>query len=360
MSATWGERFRLTIFGESHGPSVGVVLDGVPAGLVIDPGEIAYEMLRRAPGRGSLSTPRKETDEARIQSGVLDGRATGAPICAIIENRNTSSSDYDDLRETPRPGHADYTGSVKFRGFNDHRGGGHFSGRLTAPIVFAGAVARIALRDHGVQAGAQILSVGEVGGRRFDPCQTAPEALRLLRELDFPALENAELMKAEILAAKNEQDSVGGVVECVLTGLPAGAGEPFFDSIESRIAGLVFSIPAVKGIDFGDGFGLSKLRGSQANDAFVIRDGAVLTETNRAGGVLGGISTGMPVVFRTAFKPTPSIAKSQRTVNLQSLEETRLTVRGRHDPCIVQRAVPVVEAAALIAALDLMLVGGIF
>lgn len=356
MSSTWGSKCKISIFGESHGPAIGVVMDGLPAGWEIDYEEILRQMRRRAPGRDELSTPRKEEDVPRILSGVYEDKTTGAPLCAVIENRNTRSGDYANLKNRPRPGHADFTGFVRYDGFNDPRGGGHFSGRITAPLVFCGAVIRQLLRQRGITVGGHIAAIAGVEDRRFDPVRIGANELERLGTMSLPLLDGSveASMRGAVAAAKEAGDSVGGVVECAVCGLPAGVGNPFFDSLESVLAHLLFSIPAVKGVEFGDGFGLTAMRGSGANDSYCIEQGQVRTRTNHNGGILGGISNGMPVVFRVAVKPTPSIAREQTTVLLGEKIETTIAIEGRHDPCIVQRALPVVEAAAALAVYELL------
>ena len=322
---------RYTIFGESHGPAIGVTLEGAPAGLALDWDFIRSELKRRAPGQDDTSTPRREADEVEVLSGVFEGRTTGTPLCAVIRNTDTRSRDYSKLRDMPRPGHADYTGQLRYGGFNDYRGGGHFSGRLTAPLVFAGAVAKLALRERGVTVTARVSNIGGIS----DP---TPEQAR-----------------TRILAARSQGDSVGGCVRCAVEGMPAGQGAPDFGcNVEGIFSQHLFAIPAVKGIAFGAGFGFAAMQGSKANDPFCLAGGAVRTATNHTGGVNGGITNGMPVEFEVVFRPTPSISKPQRTVSLSALEERELVVEGRHDPCVVLRAVPVVEAAAALAACQVL------
>lgn len=320
-----------TIFGESHGPAIGVTLTGVPAGLALDMDFITAELQRRRPGQDALSTPRKEADQPEILSGVFEGRTTGTPLCAIIRNGDTRSKDYSLLKTCPRPSHGDYTGSVRYGGCNDYRGGGHFSGRLTAPLVFAGAVAKLLLAPRGVEAAAVISMVGGV---------------------EYPSREQLEEV---VLAAKAQGDSVGGSIACAVTGLPAGHGDPDLDrNVEGVFARHLFAVPAVKGISFGAGFDFARMRGSQANDPFVFENGQVRTRTNHAGGINGGITNGMPVTFQVAIRPTPSISMEQDTVDLETGQPFKLSIQGRHDPCIVQRALPVVEAAAALAAWDVL------
>lgn len=356
MSSSFGGMFRVTVFGQSHGAAIGAVVDGVPAGMRLDEKAIGAFMSRRAPG-GDLATQRREADVPEILSGVVDGVTCGAPITAVIRNSDARSADYARMRDEPRPMHADWPAALKFRGANDIRGGGQFSGRLTAPLCFAGAVAMQMLAARGVRIGAHIASIGSVSDVPFDPVRVDAVAIRDVASRPFPVIDESAgaAMRVEIASARAEMDSVGGVVECAAVGLPAGIGEPLYDSLESRIAAVVFGIPAVKGIEFGAGFGAASMRGSEHNDPIVMRDGRIETETNRHGGILGGISTGMPLVFRAAFKPTPTIGREQRTVSLSRREETVLAARGRHDPCVVMRAVPCVEAAAACAIADLML-----
>lgn len=354
MSATWGEKFKITLFGESHAEAIGAVLDGVPAGFRLDTDAIAAEMARRAPG-GDLSTPRKEADQVRLLCGVKDGVAEGTPIAAVIFNTNVKSSDYSQLERLMRPGHSDYGYHVKYGGHNDVRGGGASSGRLTAPLVFAGAVAKQLLAEQGIAVGAHILSVADVEDERFGT-QIDPAVFARLSAMRLPLLDESktDAVRAAIEGARKDGDSVGGVIQCAVTGVSAGVGSPFFESVESRIASLAFSVPAVKAVEFGDGYGLTKLRGSQANDPMRYDGGVVKTTTNRNGGVIGGVTNGMPIVFDVAIKPTASIFKPQDTVDVVAKEDAVLTLKGRHDPCIVTRAVPVIEAIAAIAVFDLL------
>lgn len=353
MSSTYGENLKLSIFGQSHGPAVGMTLDGVPAGLAVDMEALLAFLSRRAPGQNAWSTPRKEGDLPEFLSGLSNGFTCGAPIAAVIRNTNTRSGDYADLADRPRPGHADYTAQVKYGGFQDTAGGGHFSGRLTAPLCIAGGLCRQWLGEMGIGVHARIFSIAGILDSPID--EVSPQVDQIGQ--DFPVLDRAagEKMREAIADAKNAGDSVGGIVECVVTGLPAGIGEPMFGGLEGRIAQIVYGIPAVKGLEFGAGFGAARMRGSEHNDGFTVADGAVRTLTNHAGGILGGISSGMPLIFRAAFKPTPSIALPQQTVSLSRMEPAPLEIQGRHDPCIVPRAVPVVEAAAAIAIYDSIL-----
>ena len=357
MRAHFGTQFKLTIFGESHGPAIGVVIDGVPAGTVIDEEAIARDMARRAPGADPNATSRKEPDRVKIVSGVFEGRATGAPLCGMIENTNTRSGDYAQLRTRMRPGHADYAGHVKYAGFNDPRGGGHFSGRLTAPLVFAGSIARQLLAARGITIGAHIAAIAGCEDLPFDPVRVDASALRALGGLRFPLLDASreEPMRALVAAAKADGDSVGGIIECAAVGVPAGIGSPFFGSVESVVSQLAFSVPAVKAVAFGDGFSLAGMRGSEANDPMRMKEGRVVCVSNHNGGVTGGITNGMPLILRAAVKPTPSIAAVQQTISLETGEDTTLAVTGRHDPCIVPRAVVVIESILAIALCELMM-----
>ena len=346
MSSSWGENLRITIFGQSHSAAVGVVMEGLPAGRPVDEERLAAFLARRAPGRSEWSTARREPDVPEFLSGVKDGLTCGAPLTAVIRNTDVRRSDYEPYLHTPRPGHADYTAAVKYGPARDASGGGHFSGRLTAPLCIAGGICLQLLEREGVTVRAHIASIGDVEDRGDLLTGAVGEI--------FPTLsaERGEAMRALIAAVRSEGDSVGGVVECAVTGVPAGLGDPMFGGMENRIAAAVFGIPAVKGVEFGAGFRAAALRGSENNDPFRLENGRVVTETNHAGGILGGITTGMPILFRAAFKPTPSIAREQRTVDLSSMEETTISVQGRHDPCIVPRAVPCVEAAAALAVYD--------
>lgn len=356
MSGIWGKSIQYSIFGESHGKAVGITINGLPPGIDLDLESIQLEMARRAPGNDDISTPRKEKDEFEIISGYFNGRTTGAPLCAMIWNSSQHSRDYDKLKTVLRPGHADYTGYMKYSGFNDFRGGGHFSGRLTAPLVFAGAVAKQLLNERNILIGSHIYQIGALRDTPFDAVNPHQELLYKLKESRFPVIdsEKAVAMKNLILAAKKDKDSIGGVVEAAILNLPSKLGSPFFDSMESQLAHLLFSIPGVKGVEFGAGFEISKMRGSEANDQLYIENDVIKTYTNNNGGILGGITNGMPVIFRAAFKPTPSIGKSQRTVDLSRRENLEIEIHGRHDPCIVQRALPVVEAAAAMVILDVL------
>ena len=356
MSSTFGDKLKISVFGESHGGGIGVVIDGLPAGFTVDFDKVLAQMARRAPGRDKTSTPRRESDLPEIISGMLENTLTGAPLCAVIKNTNTRSGDYGNLLERPRPGHSDYAAFVKYGGANDIRGGGHFSGRLTAPVVFAGAVCRQILEENGVKIAAHIQSIGMVNDKKFNPVSIDGGLMERLSNSSFSLIDqSAEAeMRREVENARTRLDSVGGIIECAVTGVKAGFGEPMFDGVEGVIAKAVFGIPAVKGIEFGSGFEAAAMRGSQNNDEFRIKDGKVVTETNNCGGILGGITNGMPVIFRAAVKPTPSIAQKQKTVNLTSLQNDELEIKGRHDPCIVPRAVPCVEAVTALALINLI------
>ena len=360
MSSTYGDIIKLSIFGQSHGPAIGMTLDGIPAGLYIDLDKLQNFLNRRAPGQNDYSTPRREEDAPEFLSGIVNGYTCGAPISAIIRNKNTRSEDYDNLKNCPRPGHADYTAQIKYKGYQDASGGGHFSGRLTAPLCIAGGLCKQWLELRNIRIGAHISVIAGVADEPIFLDWTNPDLDRI--GSDFPVLNQdaGAKMREAITAAHMEGDSVGGLIECVITGLPAGIGDPMFGGMESRIAQIVYGIPAVKGLEFGCGFTGSYLRGSQNNDTFYFQEGNVYTERNHAGGILGGITNGMPLVFQAAIKPTPSISKSQMTVNLATGENVPLQVRGRHDPCIVPRAVPVIEAAAAIAIFDALLQSGCY
>lgn len=358
MSSTIGERVRISIFGQSHGEAIGVVIDGLPEGMAIDGQALAALMARRAPGGKSTATPRKELDAVRFVSGLVNGKTCGAPLCAIIENTDTRSADYSALADLPRPGHADFSACLKYGPHHDVRGGGHFSGRLTAPLCVAGGIALQYLAGRGIWIGAHALSIGTVRDTPFDAVNATKEQILAPGASPFPTLDSAAAADMEklILAARDEGDSVGGVIECCVLNMPGGYGEPMFDGIENRLSRMVFGIPGVRGISFGAGFDAAAMPGSMHNDPYCVRGDAIRTLTNHHGGILGGISTGMPILFQVAVKPTPSIRKPQQTVRLSTKQEERLVMEGRHDPCIVPRAVPCVEAAAALVMLD-MLVG---
>lgn len=354
MSSMTGERVRISIFGQSHGEAIGVVVDGLPAGEAIDTEALQAFLARRAPGRGALSTPRREADVPRFLSGLVNGKTCGAPLCAILENGDTRPADYESLRRLPRPAHADYPAQARHHGHQDVRGGGHFSGRLTAPLCVAGGIAMQLLARRGVYVGAHLEAVGAARDSRFDPVALTRETLALPASRPLPVLEEAagDAMASEIQAAAADGDSIGALIECGAVGMPPGVGEPMFGGMENRLSAIVFGIPGVRGIEFGTGFAAAFMRGSAHNDAYAVLDGRIVTESNHHGGILGGITTGMPIIFRVAAKPTPSIAQTQQTVNLETMEVEALQIRGRHDPCIGPRMVPCVEAAAALALLD--------
>ncbi|WP_300638538.1 chorismate synthase [uncultured Oscillibacter sp.] len=358
MSSEFGNIIRVSVFGQSHGKAIGVVVDGLPAGEAIDLEELQRFLDRRRPGTGPLSTARKETDVPEFLSGLEGGKTCGAPLCAVIKNADQHSKDYGELADKPRPGHADFTAWAKWGGHADMRGGGHFSGRLTAPLCVAGGIAKQILARRGIFVGAHLASVAGICDRPFPLYPTAALFSEIAAK-PFPVLdgEAGERMRAAILDAKNDLDSVGGVIECAATGLPPGLGEPMFGGVENRLAAALFGIPAVKGVEFGEGFRAAELRGSENNDPFTLEDGEIRAETNRAGGILGGITTGMPLVLRAAVKPTPSIGRPQKTVRLSAMEAAELAIHGRHDPCVAHRAVPVMEAVTAAVLLDMLLEG---
>lgn len=359
MSSSWGDKLRISIFGGSHTQAIGVNIEGLPAGETIVWEDLLVQMARRAPGQDRTATTRREPDEPQVLCGLLDGVTTGAPLCAMIVNQNQRPKDYSQLKYLPRPGHADYTAQVKYGGFQDVRGGGHFSGRMTAPLVFAGAVARQLLDRRGVTVGSHVVKIAgcDRADPAFDPVGLTKETLDRLNREYFPVVEPSvrEAMRVAIERARLDQNSAGGQVECAILGLPAGLGGPMFEGAENRIASLVFGVPAVKGLEFGAGFAVSERLGSENNDPFYMDGGQVRCRTNHAGGILGGITSGMPVIFRAALKPTPSISREQDTVDLRTMTDAKLRVTGRHDPCIVPRAAAALEAAACVAALDLLL-----
>ena len=356
MASVFGNKIKVSVFGQSHSEAIGAVIDGLPAGFRPDLDGVGRFLARRSPVGKDGVTARREPDSFEIVSGLFEGACCGAPLCAIIRNTDARPGDYEQMRRTPRPSHADYTAHVKYGGFEDWRGGGHFSGRLTAPLCFAGALAVQLLAESGVNVCARVKSIGNAYDTYIDPAKVDAATLAAIRAGDFPTLGDGAKMKKEIADAAANADSVGGQVECFVLGLPVGIGEPMFDGIESRVAAAVFAVPAVKGVEFGEGFALTGLRASEANDPFELApDGSVRTSTNSNGGALGGITTGMPLCFTAAFKPTPTVARPQRTVDLESGEEATVTFGGRHDPCVVVRAVPCVESAAALAILDLML-----
>ena len=355
MSSTYGESIKLSIFGQSHGPAIGMTLDGVPAGLPVDVEKLQEFLNRRAPGNAEYATARKEADKPEFLSGIVNNFTCGAPIAAVIHNNNTRSGDYENLKDCPRPGHADYTAQVKYGGYQDVAGGGHFSGRLTAPLCIAGGMCKQWLEAEGIEIHTHINLIAGIEDEPKKLDWTNPDFSMIQK--DFPVI-NKEAgieMQQAIADAKAEGDSVGGIIECIITGIPAGIGEPMFGGMESRIAQIIYGIPAVKGLDFGTGFTSSYMLGSQNNDNYTITDGKIKTVTNHAGGILGGITNGMPLVFQVAIKPTPSILKTQQSISLAEMQIRELNIQGRHDPCIVPRAVPVIEAAAAIAVYDALL-----
>ncbi len=355
MSSTYGEMLKLSIFGQSHGPAIGMTLDGIPAGLSVNLDTLQSFLNRRAPGRNEYSTPRKETDRPEFLSGIVDNVTCGAPISAVIPNNNTRSGDYEDFKDCPRPGHADYPAQIKYGGYQDAAGGGHFSGRLTAPLCIAGGLCKQWLAEKGIHIGAHIHTIAGITDSpvHLDWCDPDLNAINS----DFPVVnpDSGKKMQEEIAMARANGDSVGGSIICFVKGLPAGLGDPMFGGIENKLAQIIYGIPAVKGLEFGSGFACEGLRGSENNDPYQVQNDTIKTKTNNAGGILGGITNGMPLVFRVAIKPTPSIAMAQESVSLKNAESRTLTVQGRHDPCIVPRAVPVVEAAAAIAIMDICL-----
>ncbi len=355
MSSQMGKRVTVEIFGESHADAIGMTLDGVPAGEPVDMDALLAFMRRRAPGHSALSTARREEDIPEFLCGLRENVTTGAPVTAIIRNKDTRSGDYANLRELPRPSHADYTAYIRYGGKNDIRGGGHFSGRLTAPLCTAGAIALQILSRRGIEIGAHLAKAAGICDVCFDPVNPSAQ-LHKAAEKPFPVLsdEAGVRMQEKIHAAKAEGDSVGGIIECAVTGMPPGCGNPMFDGVENRLAAALFGIPAVRGVEFGSGFAAADMTGSAHNDPFAYQDGRVVTTTNRSGGIQGGITNGMPIVFRIAIKPTPSIYKEQPTVNLRTGENAVLQINGRHDPCIAVRAVPVTEAVAALCILDIL------
>lgn len=357
MSSVIGDKIKLSIFGESHGEAIGCVIDGLPAGIKIDMNAVYKDMQRRAPGKDKTSTPRLEKDIPHILSGMLDNVTTGAPLAMVIENTNTKSGDYSNLMTVPRPGHSDYPAYVKYGGNNDIRGGGHFSGRLTAPLVFAGSVAKQILSQMGVTIGAHIKQIGSVCDAVSDLNKTDKSLLDTLSSSTFSLIDETkeQAMRDEIEKARLSLDSVGGIIECFAVGLPVGLGGNMFDTVEGKLASILFGVPAVKGVEFGIGFGFADKRASEVNDQYEIKNGRVATLSNNNGGVLGGMTDGAPLSVSVAIKPTPSIAKKQKSVNLLTMENAELEIHGRHDPCIVVRAVPVIECAVALGLLDLMM-----
>lgn len=346
MSSEFGKNIKVSVFGQSHSKAIGVVVDGLPVGEKIDMVKLQAFMNRRKPGDGIYSTKRNEPDQVEVLSGLVAGVTCGAPFAAIIENKDQRSQDYKEIKDVPRPGHSDYPAYVKYKGFNDVAGGGHFSGRLTAPLCIAGGLALQILERKGISIGAHIVKIGKAEAPLYDAVNLTAD------NFGGPLL--TEEMEAEIMAAAEDNDSIGGVIECAIAGMPAGIGDPMFDGVENVLAKALFGIPAVKGLEFGAGFKVASMRGSENNDPYRVIDGQVKAVTNNAGGILGGITSGMPIIFRLAIKPTPSIGKEQESVSLSEMKDATLAVKGRHDSCIVPRAVPVVEAVAALCMLDLL------
>ncbi|HEX79149.1 MAG TPA: chorismate synthase [Dehalococcoidia bacterium] len=357
MSNSLGKQFVITSFGESHGSLVGVIIDGCPAGLAVSEADIQHELDRRKPGISSITTPRREEDRVEFLAGVFNGYTTGAPICLAVWNRDVDSGEYEKARLLPRPGQADYTAGVKYGGFNDYRGGGRFSGRITAGFVMAGAVARKLLYAIGVEVLAHTVEIGGIAARPGEPDKIRETAAK--NAVHCADAEATEKMIAAVEKAINEDDSLGGIIEGIALGLPVGLGEPVFGSVDAELSKALFAIPAVKGVEFGAGFKAARMKGSQNNDPFAIKDGRVVTTSNNAGGILGGISNGMPLVVRVAVKPTASIAREQPTVDIGKMKEATLAVKGRHDACIVPRAVVVVESMMAVTLCDLAIRAGL-
>ncbi|MFH0846601.1 MAG: chorismate synthase [Chloroflexota bacterium] len=353
MTGSLGKLFNISVFGESHGRGVGVVIDGCPAGLALNQDDIQRELDRRRPGTSVASTSRSEADRAEVFAGVFNGRTTGAPIALWVTNQDVDSSAYERMKDTPRPGHADFTAFVKYGGFSDYRGGGRFSGRITAGFVMGGAVAKKLLATIGIEIIAHTVAIGGVSARALSLKEIKEGAFR--SSLGCADSEAEKRMTEVIGKAREAGDSVGGIIEGIALNIPAGVGEPIFDSLEGELAKALFAIPGVKGVEFGAGFGVAGKRGSKNNDPFALKGGRVVTLTNNAGGILGGLSNGMPIVVRVAVKPTPSVSRPQKTVNLKTMEETDLAIQGRHDACIVPRAVVVVEALLAVTLADLSL-----
>lgn len=355
MSSIIGNKLKVNLFGESHGDGIGVVIDGLPPGIKLDLDYVDMQMKRRAPGNSDFSSTRREKDSYRILSGFFENKTTGTPLCAVIFNEDIKSEDYNDLKCKMRPGHSDYSGHVKYQGFNDYRGGGHFSGRLTAPLLFAGSIAMQLLEEKGIYIGSRIKSIYNINDDTSSDLSV--NEIQALRSMILPVISDDKLLQMQqaITSAKSRGDSLGGVVETHIINIPSGYGEPFFDSVESRLSHMIFSIPAVKGIEFGAGFKIAELTGSESNDEFYVNNNKIMTRTNNNGGLLGGITNGMPIIFRTAIKPTASVSVLQNTVDICTMKNTTLNISGRHDPCIVPRALPVIDGAAALAMLDLIL-----
>ncbi len=352
-----GKEFVMTCFGESHGRCVGAIIDGCPAGLPLTEEDIQKDLDKRLPPKREIVSARREKDIVEILSGTFNGFTTGAPICALVWNKEVISGDYDSIKDRPRPGHADYPARIKYQGLNDHRGGGRFSGRITVAFVIAGAIAKKLLELFGMEVLAYATEIGNVGLSTIPSLEDIRENT-YMNAVRCPDPEKAEKMEETILTAKKDGDSVGGIVECIALNVPVGVGEPIFDSLDADIAKMLFDMPAVKGVEFGAGFKAAKLKGSENNDPYVMRGGEIETLTNNAGGILGGLSSGMPIVVRVAVKPTPSVSKEQKTVDLSTMEETGIRIKGRHDPCVVPKAVPVVEALVAVVLVDQLLRSG--
>jgi chorismate synthase len=352
-----GKEFTVTSFGESHGKCVGVIVDGCPAGLPLSEADVQAELDRRIPLQPNIVSERIEKDEVEIFSGVFNGFTTGAPVCMMVENKEANSSDYEAIKDLPRPGHADYTASIKYGGFNDYRGGGRFSGRVTVALIMAGAVAKKLLRHFDVDVLAYTKAIGNV---RMGKSLSFEEIRKRRYEaaVRCPDLECAKAMEEAIVKARKEGDSIGGIIECIALNVPAGVGEPLFDSLDAEIAKMLLAVPAVKGVEFGAGFKAAEMKGSENNDAFLVKGEKIVTQTNNAGGILGGLSSGMPIIVRVAVKPTSSISIEQRTVNLPKMVDAKIKVQGRHDPCVVPKAVPVVESSVAIVLADHMIRAG--
>lgn len=355
MASEFGKNIKITVFGQSHSGGIGVVIDGLPVGETVNLEQVQAFMVRRRPSKSAFSTKRSEADIPEILSGLVDGHTCGAPLCAVIANTDTRSGDYSNLKDIPRPGHSDYPAYIKYKGANDVRGGGHFSGRLTAPLCFAGAVCAQILARKGIFIGAHIAQIGSVQDTPFDSINICEENFSAVATKSFPVQDDmaGESMLDQIESARKAADSIGGIIECAAVGLPAGLGDPMFGGVENRMAQALFGIPAVKGLEFGAGFSVASMRGSENNDAYYWDGEKVSTKTNHHGGILGGITTGMPLLFRIAVKPTPSIGKEQNSVSLSEKTDSKLLIHGRHDSCIVPRAVPVVEAVTAAVLLDL-------
>ncbi len=352
-----GKEFTITTFGESHGKVVGVVVDGCPAGLALLEADFQEELDRRIPAQPKIVSARVEKDTAKILSGTFNGKTTGAPITIMVENKETNSSDYDAIKDLPRPGHSDYPARIRYGGFNDYRGGGRFSGRVTVALILAGTIAKKLLNRYDIDVLAYTMAIGQVrADKKFSAAEIRKN--RYAAATRCPDLACAEKMEEAIIAARSAGDSLGGIVECIALNMPVGVGEPLFDALDADLAKALFGVPAVKGVEFGVGFKVAEMRGSESNDAFLMKNGKVATATDYAGGILGGLSSGMPIMIRVAIKPTPSIAKEQRTVNLSTMEDATLSVKGRHDPCVVPKAVPAIEAAVAITLVDHLIRSG--